>query len=185
MNVDCVIGIDCGSQGGIAVFRQGLKPVAVKMPKDTNDLLDFLSYYTDFKTLVFLEKVQLRPDDVMYQEGSANLGKMYRMQQLLANFEQVKTLLQAAGLPFCLVHPQKWISALGLRRTTGGQREDKKDRKARYKHFASVHYPEVKATLWNADALCLVHFGRMMLGTPKGVKWIEANLPKKEQEKLL
>lgn len=183
-NVDCVIGIDPGSQGGIAVWRAGLNTVTARMPKDVHDLSDMLSYYADFRTLVFLEKVQLRPDDVMMQDGKAVLGKMYRMQKLLANFEQLKTVITMAGLPYCLVHPQKWIAGLGLR-TEGGQREDKAERKKRYKTFAQYHYPEVKTTLWNSDALCLVHWGRKMLADPKGQRWIEANLPKKEQEKLL
>lgn len=184
LSIDCVIGIDCGSQGGIAVWRAGLKPITVKMPKNTNELLDFLAYFSSFKTLVFLEKVQLRPDDVMMQDGKAMLGKMYRMQKLLANFEQIKTILEAEGLPYCLVHPQKWIAGLGLR-TEGGQRADKAERKNRYKKFAQYHYPDAKVTLWNADALCLVHWGRKMLSDAKGLKWIEANLPKREQEKLM
>lgn len=184
LNVDCVIGIDCGSQGGFAVWRQGLTPVTAKMPKEIDAIRDFLAYYSCFNTLVFLEKVQLRPDDVMLQDGKAMLGKMYRMQKLLANFEQIKAILETEKMPYCMVHPQKWISGLGLR-TKGGQRADKTERKNRYKQFAKFHYPETKVTLWNADALCLMHWGRKMLSDSKGANWIEANLPKREYQKIL
>ena len=65
ITINCVIGIDPGAGGGIAVFIPGKNVKAVKMPKDITDLRDFLAYYKDnFKPIVFLEKLSVRPDDV-------------------------------------------------------------------------------------------------------------------------
>ena len=41
MKVDCIIGIDPGANGGIAVYRvHGQKVDVLKMPKELSDLSD-------------------------------------------------------------------------------------------------------------------------------------------------
>lgn len=166
---DTIIGIDPGAAGGIAIFQPGKITRTVKMPKDIRELGEFFSYYAEnFRPLVFLEKLSVRPDDV-----KDNPGKIYRIQQMLANYEHLKALLENVGLPYVLCHAMTWQTKLGLRSVKG--HEEKKHRKTRYKLKAEKEYPECKVTLWNADALLIMHFGRWAVVNDRN--WVLANLP--------
>lgn len=180
LTIDCIIGIDPGANGGIAVYIQGRHVKAIKMPKTNEDLRDFLIYYADnFKPLIFLEKVQVRPDDIKQgDDGQANMGKIYRIQQMLANFEHLKAIIEVIGIPYVMVHPLSWQKKLNLRQ----KGEEKAERKRRYKDLAGQYYPGVKITLWNADALLLMHFGRWAI--INDLNWVLSNLPQKEKERL-
>ena len=181
IKINCVIGVDPGSGGGIAVFVPGRNTKALKMPKDITELRDFFAYYKDnFKPIVFLEKLSVRPDDVVVQGDRAAMGKLYRVQKMMANFEHLKALIETAGIPYVLVHPLSWQTKLKLR--VRGQHEEKADRKRRYRETAAQLYPGVNVTLWNADALLLLHFGRWALVNEP--KWVKANLPEREYQKL-
>lgn len=182
ITISAVIGIDPGSNGGIAVFIPGYPVKAVKMPKDITELADFLSYYKEISNpIIFLEKLSVRPDDVgVGPDGKPNMGKIYRIQKLMANFEHLKALIEVAGVPYVMVHPASWQTKLKLR--VRGQQEEKAERKRRYALKASELYPGVKVTLWNADALLIMHFGRWAL--VNDVNWVRANLPVREQSKI-
>lgn len=178
MQINAVMGIDPGAQGGIAVYVEGMNVKRHKMPKDNEELRDLLNYYrSKFNCLAFLEKLCLRPDDVSVDGGKKNMGKAFRMQKMLANYEHLKAVLEMIGLPYVLVHPMSWQSRLGLRI----KGEEKKERKARYKVEAEKLYGG-NVTLWNADALLIMHFGRYVL--KNDVRWLLKNLPDKEQCKL-
>lgn len=168
MDVDCIIGIDPGASGGIVSWRPNTNTKAVKMPKDINDIKEYIEYYKEIaKPIVFLEKLTIRPDDIT----DGNKGKIYRIQKMLQNYEQLKAILTIIGVPFVLVHPMKWQNELRLRKKL----EDKADRKKRYKEVASNLYPDVKVTMWNADALLIMHFGRYALvNIPE---WVRQNVP--------
>ena len=57
MKINCIIGIDPGSNGGIVVWRPNHNATAIKMPKDINEIRDFLNYYKEICTpIVFLER---------------------------------------------------------------------------------------------------------------------------------
>lgn len=183
IKIDCIIGIDPGSaNGGIAVFIPGDHPKVVKMPKDVTELTDFLQYYAaTYKPIVFLEKLSVRPDDVeIMPDGKPNMGKMYRIQKLMGNYEHLKALIETSGIPYVMVHPMRWMNTLKLR--VKGLKEEKAERKRRYAEKAAQLYPTVKITLWNSDAILIMHFGRYMLANE--IKWVMANLPQKEQYKL-
>lgn len=181
MNISAVIGIDPGSNGGIAVFIPGQNTKVLKMPKDITELRDFFAYYVEnYKPIVFLEKLSVRPDDVIVHGDRAAMGKLYRVQKMMANFEHLKALIETAGIPYVLVHPLSWQTKLKLR--VRGQHEEKADRKRRYKEAAAQYYPGIDVTLWNADALLLMHFGRWALVNEP--KWVKANLPEREYQKL-
>lgn len=182
MKISAVIGVDPGSNGGLAVFIPGQNVKVVKMPKDITELRDFFTYYKDnFKPIVFLEKLSVRPDDIKADaDGKTNMGKLYRVQKMMANFEHLKALIETAGIPYVLVHPLSWQTKLKLR--VRGVHEEKVDRKRRYKDAAAQYYPGVHVTLWNADALLLMHFGRWALVNEP--KWVKANLPEREYQKL-
>lgn len=175
MTFDCIIGIDPGSNGGIAVWRPNQKVQTIKMPKDLMDLRQYLQYIKTIskQPIVFLEKVQLRSDDI-----KDNPGKAFRIQQLLISLQQLKDILIIEGIPHCLIHPISWQSYLKLRK----KNEDKTARKNRYKIAAGHYYPEVKPTLWNADAILLMHFGR--LKQQREPEWIKLNLPSNILSKL-
>lgn len=178
-NIDCVIGIDPGRSGGIAIYTSDSLTRVVKMPKETTDLRYLLQYYKErYRVLVFLEKLSVRPDDI---GGENKMGKLYRITKLLANYEQLKATIESEGVPYVMVHPGKWTAALGLRKVRPD--ETKAERKARYKEFAARNYPGIKVTLWNADALNIMHFGRtILLNKPK---WVAEQIPDREIEKLL
>lgn len=184
MKIDCIIGIDPGASGGIAVWRPNAFLKVVKMPKDLNDIKHFLNQYLEISSpIVFLEKLSVRPDDVTVDEnGKKNMGKMFQIQKMLAQFEQLKALLTFMGIPFILVNPLTWQTTLKLRISGGRRKEEKKDRKNRYKEIAGRLYPEFIATLWSCDATLLVHFGRVVLRNDQN--WVLSNLPNNMHNKL-
>ena len=174
--VDCVIGIDPGKSGGIAVYTKadGMARV-VKMPTSAEDLGELLDYYKEnYHPIVFLEKLSIRKED------AATPGKIFGIQKLMANFEQLKTVLELAGIPYCMVHPLSWEHKLGLR--IKGRKEKKNERKKRYAVYAGELYPGIRATLWNGDALLIMHFGRVQLAND--MNWVLSNLPERERGKL-
>lgn len=182
IKVNCVIGIDPGANGGIAVFVPGAKVKTVKMFKENADLADFLCYYKEnYAPIVFLEKLSVRPDDVAVgPDGKPNMGKVYRIQQMMANYEHLKAIIETAGIPYAMVHPASWQTKLKLR--IQGQKEEKADRKRRYQKIAGEYYPDAKVTLWNADALLIMHFGRWAL--VNDVNWVRENIPTRVRSKL-
>lgn len=184
IKINCVIGVDPGSNGGLAVFVPGQNAKVVKMPKDVTELRDFFVYYAEnYKPVVFLEKLSVRPDDVAVQDNRAAMGKLYRIQRMMANYEHLKALIETSGIPYVLVHPGKWTAYLGLRLIRkNGPKETKVERKNRYKEFAQKNYPGINVTLWNADALNILHFGRKVLVNDPN--WVKSNIPKREYEKL-
>lgn len=174
---DCVVGIDPGASGGVACYVDG-RATAMKMPKDLSRLKQYLEELAKMHTpLVVLEKLSVRPDDVRPDDkGGVYMAKMFRVQKMIANFEQLKAAIEYSGVPYVLAHPMKWQSALRLR-VPG---EEKPARKRRYKDVAQALYPEVTATMYNCDALLLMHFGRFALGEMP--RWIDENLSKKNQK---
>lgn len=168
MVYDCIIGIDPGANGGIAIWRKDAPVKTVKMPRNLIDIRYLLQYIKSISisAIIFLEKVQLRSDDI-----KDNPGKAFRIQQLLMAFRQLKDYIAVEEVPYVLVHPISWQSYLKLRK----QKEEKTERKNRYKDAAAYYYPGVKTTLWNADAILLMHFGRLKCRNEP--KWVEDNLP--------
>ena len=132
MKIDCIIGIDPGSNGGLVVWRPNHNATAIKMPKDLNEIRDFLNYYKE--------------------------------------------------IPFVLVNAMKWQNDLKLRIKVKGKKEEKADRKRRFRDIAGKLYPEIAPTLWNADATLIMHFGRFVLQNNPG--WVLENLPSQMHSRL-
>lgn len=168
MEFDCVIGVDPGSNGGIAIWRQDKPLQVVKMPKDLSELRGYLQYLKEItkRQIIFIEKVQLRADDI-----KDNPGKAFRIQQLLMAFQKLKDYIEVEGIPYVMIHPISWQTTLKLRK----QAEGKTERKNRYKEAAEYYYPGLKATLWNADAVLILHAGRVKLKNDPN--WVLSNLP--------
>ena len=168
LDFDCIIGIDPGANGGIAVWRPNKNVKTIRMPKDLQELREYLQYIKSIikSPIIFLEKVQLRTDDV-----KDNPGKAFRIQKLLMAFQSLKDYIEVDGIPYVLFHPISWQTTLKLRK----QAEGKTERKNRYKEAAEHYYPGLKATLWNADAVLIMHAGRYKIKNDPN--WVLANLP--------
>lgn len=183
IRISAVVGIDPGSNGGIVTWRPNQNIKAIQMPKDLTDLRNYLEYLkTICSPIVFLEKLSVRPDDVTPGADGVNMGKLYRIQKMMANFEQLKAIISVCDIPFVMVHPMKWQNELKLRAKTTRKKEEKNERKRRYKEVAGNLYPELKPTLWNADATLIMHFGRYILRNNPG--WVRQNLPSNMHERL-
>ena len=167
MEYNCIIGIDPGANGGIAVDDGGRVSVC-KMPKVVSKLGDFLRYYKDnYSPVVFIEKLAIRHDDL-------HGGKVFRIKSMIANYEQLKAVISLCGIDLCEVHPLTWQSRLGLRKIG----EEKQARKRRYKDVASGLYPSVPSTMWNCDALLIMRYGKTIINSTqkKDIKWVRENL---------
>lgn len=174
LQIDCIIGIDPGASGGIALWKPNAAVKVYKMPKDLYELVEFWEHVKTIAEhpIIFIEKVQLRMDDM---QG----GKAFRIQEMLKGFETLKTIITLSKIPFVQVHPMSWQSTLHLRK----KGEEKEARKNRYKDVAAKFYPEVKPTLWSADALLILHFGRTKkMNDPD---WILENLPEKTHSNFM
>ena len=172
---NCIIGIDPGTNGGIAVYTDNHISVC-KMPSVITRLDNFLKHYrVNFNPVVFIEKLAIRHDDL---QG----GKVFRIRKLIAGYEQLKAVISLCGVDLCEVHPLTWQSRLGLRKVG----EEKNVRKIRYKDVASGFYPSVKVTMWNCDALLIMRYGLTIFGSKvrKDIKWLNDNLIVNENDSL-
>ena len=153
------------------------------MPEDINDIRDYLNYLKSIcSPIVFLEKLSVRPDDITPGADGVNMGKLYRIQKMLANFEQLKATIAVCDVPFVMVHPMKWQNELKLRAKTTRKKEEKNERKRRYKEVVGNLYPEITPALWNADATLIMHFGRFIL--QNNPRWVLENLPQQMHNRL-
>lgn len=153
------------------------------MPEDINDIRDYFNHLkTICSPIVFLEKLSVRPDDITPGADGVNMGKLYRIQKMMANFEQLKATIAVCDVPFVMVHPMKWQNELKLRAKTTRKKEEKNERKRRYKDIAGKLYPEIVPALWNADATLIMHFGRFIL--QNNPRWVLENLPQQMHNRL-
>lgn len=177
-NYNCYIGIDAGANGGIAMYDGGIH--TIKMPKDLNILRKYIQHCIVVydSVVVFLEKLSIQHRD--FNEG----GKVFRLQKMMENYAQLKAIISVCNVDWAEVHPLTWQSRLNLRI----KGEFKPIRKARYKIEANKIYPALKPTLWNCDAVLIMHYGREMLSSnnKKDIKWLEEHLYKiQENDNIL
>lgn len=173
--IDAVVGIDPGKNGGIAIWTLDGTIRTVKMPKVLSDIRPLLRQLKEHsrRMIVFIEKLQMRHDDI-----SDNPGKAFRVQAMLEDFITIKNYMEVDGIPFVQIHPMAWQTTLRIRK----QGEEKKERKNRYKEVAGHLYPGHRMTLWSADAVLIMHAGRIKLY--RQPEWVVANLPDKARQIL-
>ena len=176
-NIQTFVGIDPGANGGIAINRGG-DVYLYKMPKTTLEFADLLKALHVGSTLVVIEKVGVRPDDVAVTDGAVNFGKLYRVQKMVANFEALKTALDLSGLAYVTAHPMKWQSFLNVRL----KGMEKAARKRHFKEVAQNLYPKTKQTLWSADATLIMHFG--MMAAERTPQYFRSKMPKEQYDTL-
>ena len=136
------IGIDPGKSGAIAFLPEDGEPWTIKLDNTDHDIVSaicdaFIDY--DQMTAV-LEKVHAMPGQ--------GVTSMFNFGQ---SFGAMKMLLAASKIPFELVTPQKWQTALGCR--SGGQKNVTKAK-------AQQLFPSIKITHAIADALLLAEYAR-------------------------
>lgn len=152
--MDCIIGIDPGATGGIAVLFHG-KCKVYKMPKEVHAVNDLLKYYQEItdSMLVVLEQIRLhRTEDI----AIAN-----RMQKLYGHYRELKALLEINNIAFVEASPKAWQKYLNLN-TKQILSLKKPDRKRAYRDFAQKMWPE-KLPIVVADAVCLLIYGQRNL----------------------
>ena len=168
-NIDTIIAIDPGYSGSIVKYRNGITET-INMPREIHELNRYFAYIRSIsiQPICFIEKVQLFDSD-------NNKGKQFRIQIMLQQYEQLKSILVVNNIPFVEVAPITWQSKLHLRI----KGEDKDDRKRRYRDISQIQNPGLKVTLKSGDALQILRFGRGML--QNDVKWIMDNLTENNQ----
>jgi len=177
MTIETFIGIDPGMSGAIAHYSDKKGAKVVKMPKKPAEMLQYFAYLKEIcaNPVVFVEKVQAFTSD----SSDNNPGKQHRIQVMLNNYNTLLVCIIQAGFSYIEVPPATWQKYLNLRK----EGEEKPERKARYKAAANQYYPEIKTTLWNADALCVLQFGRLKY--QYDINWIIQKLKVNPQQKLL
>lgn len=152
--MECIVGIDPGATGAIAVRFHG-KSKVYKMPKDIKRVDDLLKHYQEISDsmLVVLEQIRLhRMDDL----AIAN-----RMQKLYGHYSELKTLLIMNGIPYAEASPKAWQSFLGLN-IKPIRKLPKDKRKKAYRDSIQQWWPE-KLPIVVADAVCLLVYGERNL----------------------
>lgn len=149
---ECIIGIDCGATGGIAILYDGQRKVH-KMPEDLKQVDELLKYYQQISEtmLVVIEHVQIMPHDIHNNEAK-KFGRAVRMQKLLDQYSQFKAIMQIAGIPYITVTPKTWINYLNLKTP---KKWDRTQRKRHYRDWAQHSWPQ-KLSISVADAVCIL-----------------------------
>jgi len=138
------MAIDPGWGGGIASYNTRDRDVEVhKSPDTIIGIVDLIRTFRPnaniVETFAIIEKVHSMPGD--------GVRSVWRFAE---NTTAWKTALFSAGIPFKEVPPKTWMKQIG------GLPKDKKKRKNQLKLYAQQLYPNIKVTLWNADALCML-----------------------------
>ena len=144
------IGIDPGVNGGVAIIDDKWKDKAieaVKCPDTIKDMADYLNVhcYDNIKTLCIIEKVHSFPGQGV--RSVFTFGK---------NYGQWLGILASHDIPYKEVSPQTWMKHYGTMPRDRGQR------KRHLKHLAQSLYPSIKVTLYNADAILLANYSKML-----------------------
>lgn len=146
------ICIDIGANGGIVHEDNAGKVTAYKMPKTDEAKLHRIC---DIVHTLQAEDVQVTIERVGGYIGQRNTGSsMFRFGE---GYGFLKGVVLSLGLNLRLVTPQTWQKALDL----GGKGKLSTTQwKNRLKARAQQEFPDVKVTLWSADALLILLYAR-------------------------
>lgn len=140
-----MIVIDPGSAGGIVTVGKAF--TAIAMPKTDGEVLAALvaGQHTDMGpvTTCYLE------DLVKY--AGRNMPSS-SMAVYASNWGFIKGVAMSLGYKLVLVPPKKWQKALGLGSAAGMKRSEWKNK---LKQRAEQLFPQIKVTLFTADALLM------------------------------
>lgn len=141
------IGIDPGTNGGIAWIDYNGNACVEKMPDSLQDLWELVCDITNYPRSsvdgrsykAYIEQVSSSPQ--MGVKSAFTFGN---------GFGHLEMALTAAGIPFERVRPQVWQKALGC--MTKGDKNITKRK-------AQELFPQIKVTHATADALLIAHYG--------------------------
>ena len=136
------LGIDPGASGGIGAIWDDGQAFSSQCRFDwtEHDIVDWLKSFDLDRCCAVLEKVNAMP-----KQGVSSTFKFG------SQFGFCRGVLTSLEIPFKMVTPQKWQTAMGCR--TGG---DKNVSKAE----AQRRWPKIKMTHRNADCLLLAEYAR-------------------------
>ena len=138
-----LIAIDPGQNGCICVYDNGM--ICRKMPDTPMDIYDLLYVYSRTGAICMLESVHGMPG----QGG----GAMFTFGR---GFGWIEMALLALQIPTQTITPQKWQKPLGL--GTKSKCSGSTEWKNKLKSKAQQLHPDVKITLWNADAVLIMDY---------------------------
>jgi hypothetical protein len=132
---------------------------AVKMPETDGDRWEWFKTGRSAAEFAVIEQQVPRPTMVFDPKTKQFKPTILKSTCLLyGNYMQLKGMLLAACIPFEDCPPKRWQEALKLRRKEKG--EKKTDWKNYIKSVAQQLFPDVKVTLWNADALMMAEYAK-------------------------
>lgn len=140
-----IIGIDPGNSGCITVL-DGEIVSHCRLDMSDRDVSDFLAMHQGF---AYLENVHSMPGQGV--SSSFKFGQ---------SFGFLRGLLVAHWIPFDLVQPAKWQTAMGCARPKGEKKESQTEHKNRTKRRAQELFPEITITHAIADSLLIAEYGR-------------------------
>jgi len=163
--IDKIIAIDPGKSGGIAIWTPNELQV-IKMPETTKQFSDIIigEKKKTPNLIVAMEKVQLRDDDNIP-------GKQYRIAKMMKNYNSLIAAVEIADIALWNIYPITWQNGLYFKH----KGFSKEDRKNAYKEFAQKTFTDIRATLWNADALCILEYSKRQVS--KNFAWVLKQLP--------
>ena len=145
-----IIGVDPGASGGITWESAGELWVE-HMPTYPLDLREFFhqrsrqAMRNKEKVLIYSEKLS----GVMPGNASGSVAKFSRH---LGHLD-----MAFLGQEHHFVAPVVW-----MKKVVPDRSRDKQERKRQIKEKMQELYPDIKVTLWNADALGIMHYGKMV-----------------------
>ena len=148
--IDCIIGIDPGVTGCLAVRFMGTSRT-YKMSKDITKVNDLLIHYKNISDsiLVIIEMIRLHRTE--------NIAIANRMQKLYGNYKELLALVMINDIPYAEAGPTTWQSFLNLN-SKAIKKLERDQRKKAYRDFAQNWWPE-KIPIYQGDAVCLVIYG--------------------------
>ena len=144
---DFYIGVDPGQNGGVSVLKGRELYVLRSMPPTEQEIWELFDSLPHGR--VVLEKVHSRPG--MSSRAVFTFG---------VNYGFIRACLVACEFPFVERIPQKWMSALSLRKRKDS--ETTSQWKNYLKSQGQQLYPKAHITLKTADALLISEYSRII-----------------------
>lgn len=144
-NRPMLIAIDPGMSGAIVYETFDSDKVAtIKMPSTIRDLADELQHFKSYPDIfVWVERVGT------YMPGNSGPAAV----KFARHCGHIEMALTTLHIPFDYITPSKWMKAVLMTVP-----KEKKDRKNAIKEKMQRLYPAIKVTLWNADAMGILHW---------------------------
>ena len=143
-----VIAVDPGVQGGMAIYeRKSGQVYCEKMPNSMGDILDYWGKWEGLGAIVLLENIPLHAARMGGEDSMLGIKSIAKQ---AGDFRELELGLIKASIDYYKVAAQSWMKHFP-------ERPRKKDERKKYlKQVAKRIFPQVKVTLWNSDALCML-----------------------------